>query len=108
MPLLDKTKFDYLYDHFPEFLRKHCGEKNPGNWHIRESDPFNIQQGSYSRLAAALSEIIDGGLQNADVLLFDPDDEKRKKSLEDFKKKLKEHWNGPFFAFTSGRSRVYK
>ena len=91
MPLLDKAKFDYLYDHFPEFLRKHCGEKNPGNWHRRESDPVNIQQGSYSRLAAALSEITGGGLQNADVLLFDPDDEKRKKSLEDFKKKLQEH-----------------
>ena len=91
MPLLDKTKFDYLYDHFPEFLRKYCGEKNPGNWHRSESDPVNLQQGSYSRLAAALSEITDGGLQNADVLLFDPDDEKRKKSLEDFKKKLKEH-----------------
>ena len=91
MPLLDKTKFDYLYDHFPEFLRKHCGEKNPGNWHRSKLDPLNIQQGSYSKLAAALSEITDGGLQNADVLLFDPDDEKRKKSLEDFKKKLKEH-----------------
>ena len=91
MPLLDKTKFDYLYNHFPEFLRKHCGEKNPGNWHRSKWNPVGIQQGSYSKLASALSEITDGGIQNAEVLLFDTDVEGREKSLEYFKEKLKEH-----------------
>jgi formylglycine-generating enzyme required for sulfatase activity len=97
MPLIDKAKFDYLYEQFPKFLRIHCGEKNPNNWNVSESNPINIHQDSLVKLSSALREITCGQLQDATILLVT---NSAQPTLDEFKKTLK-----PFLGTQPKRER---